>query len=63
MNDETQHLKACIRALTKQCASLIQEREELQKKVWSYEKQGATCQTLGHGVDSRAECNTHGEAA
>ena len=30
--------KAAIRSLTDQCAALIQERDELQKRVWQYEK-------------------------
>jgi hypothetical protein len=49
-----------IRALTDQCFALIQERDELQKQVWRYEKNGVTCQTYRHKVDaSCAECNVH----
>jgi hypothetical protein len=36
----------CIRSLTDQCHSLIQERDELQKQVWRYEKDGVTRNTL-----------------
>jgi hypothetical protein len=51
---------ACIRALTEQCAALIQERDKLQKQVWRYEKSGVTCQTYGHRVESScSECNVH----
>ena len=51
---------ACIRALTDQCATLIWEQEELQKQVWRYEKNGVTCQTYGHKIDSScSECNVH----
>ena len=50
--------KQTVRALTDQCAALIQERNELQKQVWRYEKHGVTCQTFGHKVESScAECN------
>jgi len=50
----------CIRALTDQCATLIWEQEELQKQVWRYEKNGVTCQTYGHKIDSScSECNVH----
>ena len=55
-----QALLACIRSLTDQCATLIQERDELQKQVWRYEKHGVTCQTYGHKVESScSECNVH----
>ncbi len=51
---------ACIRSLTDQCAALVRERDELQKQVWRYEKQGVTCQTYGHKVESScSECNVH----
>lgn len=51
---------ACIRALTDQCAALIWEQDELQKQVWRYEKNGVTCQTYGHKIDSScSECNVH----
>jgi len=51
---------ACISALTDQCAVLIWERDELQKQVWRYEKNGVTCQTYGHKIDSScSECNVH----
>ena len=51
---------ACIRSLTDQCAELIWEQEELQKQVWRYEKNGVTCQTYGHKIDSScSECNVH----
>lgn len=47
-----------IRALTNQCAALIQERDELQKQVWRYEKNGVTCQTYQHKIDRTcSECN------
>ena len=43
-----------------QCAALIWERDELQKQVLRYEKNGVTCQTYGHKVDSScSECNVH----
>ena len=49
---------ATIRALANQCAALIQERDELQKQIWRYEKNGVTCQTYRHKVDSTcSECN------
>mgnify|MGYP000143185080 CR=1 FL=1 len=32
--------KAAIQSLTDQCAALIRERDELQKQVWRYEKNG-----------------------
>ena len=49
---------AAIRALTNQCAALIQERDELQKQVWRYEKNGVTCQTYRHKIDRTcSECN------
>lgn len=57
-----QKLVAAIRAGTEQIAALVWERDELQKKVWRYEKHGVTCQTYGHVVGACAECNTHGEA-
>jgi len=51
---------ACIRSLIDQCAALIGERDELQKQVWRYEKNGVTCQTYGHKIDSScSECNVH----
>ena len=57
---EKQEPVACIRSLTDQCAALIQERDELQKQVWRYEKHGVTCQTYGHKVESScSECNVH----
>jgi hypothetical protein len=49
---------ACIQSLTDQCAVLIQERDELQKQLWLYEKHGVTCQTYGNKVESTcSECN------
>ena len=49
---------AAIRALSNQCAALIQERDELQKQVWRYEKNGVTCQTYQHKIDRTcSECN------
>ena len=50
--------KNAIISLTEQCADLIRERDELQKQVWLYEKNGVTCQTYRHTVEqSCAECN------
>ena len=50
--------KNAIISLTEQCADLIRERDELQKQVWLYEKNGVTCQTYHHTVEqSCAECN------
>ena len=50
--------KQTIRSLTEQCAALIRERDDLQKQVWLYEKNGVTCQTYRHTVaQSCAECN------
>jgi len=61
--DETQPAQkylTCIRALTDQCAALIWERDKLQKQVWRYEKNGVTCQTYGHKIDSScSECNVY----
>jgi hypothetical protein len=49
---------ACIQSLTDQCVVLIQERDELQKQLWLYEKHGVTCQTYGNKVESTcSECN------
>ena len=50
--------KNAIISLTEQCADLIRERDELQKQVWLYEKNGVTCQTYRHTIEqSCAECN------
>lgn len=47
-----------IAALTDQVAQLVRERDELQKQVWLYEKNGVTCQTYRHTVkQSCSECN------
>lgn len=47
-----------IRAMTDQVAALVWERDELQKQVWLYEKNGVTCQTYRHAVEqSCSECN------
>lgn len=62
LHEHIDRLMSCIRTMTKQCATLIHERDELQKKVWRYEKNGVTCQTYGHVVGACAECNTHEEA-
>ena len=50
--------KNAIISLTEQCADLIRERDELQKQVWLYEKNGVTCQTYRHTIEqSCSECN------
>jgi hypothetical protein len=49
---------AAIRSLTDQCAALIRERDDFQKQLWRYEKNGVTCQTYRHTVEQTcAECN------
>jgi len=60
--EREQQLLNCINILTENYAKTIWEREALQRKLWSYEKHGVTCQTFGHVVGACAECNTHGEA-
>jgi hypothetical protein len=58
--NEQQRAVACIRSSTEHIAALIQERDELQKQVWRYEKHGVTCQTYGNKVESTcSECNVH----
>lgn len=53
-----QEALAAIRSLTDQCAALTWERDELQKQVWRYEKNGVTCQTHRNKVEqSCSECN------
>jgi len=54
---EEQKLRDCIRSLTEQGAALVQERDELQKQVWRYERHGVTCQTYRHHVQGCGECN------
>jgi hypothetical protein len=50
--------KQAIISMTEQCAALVWERDELQKQVWLYEKNGVTCQTYRHKVEqSCSECN------
>ena len=50
--------KETVRALTDQVAALVWERDELQKQVQRYERNGVTCQLYGHKVErSCAECN------
>ena len=50
--------KQAIISMTEQCAALVWERDELQKQVWLYEKNGVTCQTYRHKVvQSCSECN------
>jgi len=49
-----------VQALTDQCAALVWERDELKKQLQRYERNGVTCQTYGHRVDSScSECNVH----
>ena len=49
--------KQAIISMTEQCAALVWERDELQKQVWLYEKNGVTCQTYRHKVEqSCSEC-------
>jgi hypothetical protein len=60
MKTEVQRQKEAILSLMAQNAALIRERDNLQKIVWDYEKNGVTCQTYRHhlNVVGCGECNT-----
>ena len=49
-----------IKLLTEQCFQLLNERDELQKQLWNYEKYGVTCQTYRNKIKkSCSECNVN----